>query len=409
MATKIYLDYNATTPLETEVENEIIKAMKEAWGNPSSSSEPGVKAKKCIDEARTNIALMLGANPTDIVFTSGGTEGNNWILRMALEYYQQHKNLEKKCGTGSCCHKDILPHFVTSNIEHDSVKCVLEHFEKAGLAEVSYVSVSSKTGAVEIGDLMSALRPNTVMVTIMLANNESGVIQPIAQISKELKKRPEHSDPSGRILLHTDAAQCLGKMSVDVKDLDVDFLTVVGHKFYGPRIGAVYICGLNTDTPVYPMLFGGGQERSFRPGTENTPMIAGLGKAAELVHLNIDKYNEDMKDVRDYLEEQLLTTFGDKIIINFRKSPRLVNTCSVSFKEKGLEGHRLLSAARHLQASVGAACHAQNRPSRILLSMGVSEELARNTLRLSVGWHTSKKDIDVIISDLKEAAQSLLK
>ncbi|KAK7480616.1 hypothetical protein BaRGS_00028192 [Batillaria attramentaria] len=410
---KIYLDYNATTPLSPEVEKSIITAMREAWGNPSSSYQPGVKARRLIDEARSNVAFMVGAKSSDIIFTSGGTEGNNWILQMAVKYFHDESRTpaqpklgpkDGKCEVG----KDLLPHFITSNVEHDSVKCVLEHFEKEKIAEVTYVPVSKKSGRVEVEDIKAAIRPTTVMITIMLANNESGVIQPVAEINEEIQ-RVNRQSPH-RILLHTDAAQALGKIPVDVEDLCVDYLTIVGHKFYAPRIGAIYIRNPHKELRVYPMLFGGGQERNFRPGTENTPMIAGLGKAAELVHENLKEYSSHMAKVRDYLETRLAEEFGDDIVINgkFESSTRLPNTCNVSFVKEGLEGHKLLSHTERLQASVGAACHKQNKPSHILLAMGVPESLARNALRLSVGRETTKEDIDVVVSDLRKAVDSIL-
>lgn len=405
----IYLDYNATTPMAPGVQDEIIAAMKEAWGNPSSSSLPGVKAKKTIDEARSNVAFMLGARSSDIIFTSGGTEGNNWVLHMAVKYFYEHRSHSGKYDIDELGTKSV-PHFITSNVEHDSIKCVLEQFEKAGVAEVTYVPVSHKSGMVEVEDVVSALRPNTIMITIMLANNETGIIQPITEICERMQHMPEQHLSSKRVLLHTDAAQALGKIPVDVIDLRVDFLTIVGHKFYAPRTGAMYVCGPDVEVPVYPMMFGGGQERTYRPGTENTPMIAGLGKAAELVHKNISQYESHMRDVRDYLETRLEEEFGDEICFNgkFSTSKRLPNTCNVSFVEEGLEGHVVLANAKRLQASVGAACHAQNPPSPILLAMGVPENLARNALRLSVGRETTKADIDVIVQDLKEAVDSIL-
>ena len=407
---KVYLDYNATTPLAHEVEDAIVAAMKEAWGNPSSSSQPGRKAKKIIDEARSNVAFMVGAKSSDIVFTSGGTETNNWVLSMALKYFSVHRVPQDVTnGTGESGTK-LLPHFITSNIEHDSVKCVLEHFEKEGLADVTYVHVSPKSGRVEVDDVISALRPATIMITIMLANNESGVIQPIAEIAQRIRQIPRQSLPSKRVLLHTDAAQAFGKIPVNAIDLGVDFLTIVGHKFYAPRIGALYIREPNREVPVYPLLFGGGQERDYRPGTENTPMIAGLGAAAELVHKNIAVYESHLRDVRDYLETRLKEEFGDQVSFNgkFSTSDRLPNTCNVSFVKEGLQGHVVLSRVKHLQASVGAACHAQNRPSHILLAMGVPESLAWNALRLSVGRETTKADIDMVVNDLKETVESIL-
>lgn len=406
---KVYLDYNATTPLAPEVEESIISAMKEAWGNPSSSYEPGVLARKIIDEARSNVAFMVGAKSSDIIFTSGGTEGNNWILQMAIKYFHDSFASDGLSeGGGEEPSKVLRPHFITSNVEHDSVKCVLEHFEKEGLADVTYVPVSKVSSRVEVDDVKAALRPSTVMVTIMMANNESGVIQPITEISEEIQRLNRRS--RHRILLHTDAAQALGKIPVDVEDLGVDYLTIVGHKFYAPRNGAIYVRNPSKELLVYPMLFGGGQERNFRPGTENTPMIAGLGRAAELVHMNLSQYTAHMTEVRDYLESKLQKEFGADVVFNGKteSSERLPNTCNVSFKKDGLKGHKVLSLTKHLQASVGAACHAQNRPSHILLAMGVPENLAWNALRLSVGRETTKEDIDIIVDDLRQAVNKIL-
>ncbi|KAB0406179.1 hypothetical protein E2I00_000762 [Balaenoptera physalus] len=322
---KVYMDYNATTPLEPEVIRAMTEAMQEAWGNPSSpypAADTAVrtlcydvprltpqrlwvplavemrggchcghsrKAKEIINAARENLAKMIGGRPQDMIFTSGGTEVNS-------------------------------------------------------LNKVTFVPVSKVNGQAEAEDILAAVRPATCLVTIMLANNETGVIMPVPEISRRVRALNQQRAAGGLpgVLVHTDAAQALGKQRVDVRDLGVDFLTVVGHKFYGPRIGALYIRGLGELTPLYPMLFGGGQERNFRPGTENTPMIAGLGKerspfplrglclecpsplprvpvtaptcrstvvtsslAAELVAENCEAYEAHMRDVRDYLEERL--------------------------------------------------------------------------------------------------------
>ncbi|CAG2213331.1 SCLY [Mytilus edulis] len=204
-----------------------------------------------------------------------------------------------------------------------------------------------------------------------------------------------------------DAAQAIGKIEVDVEDLGVDYLTVVGHKFYGPRIGAIYVRNLgDKDVPLYPMLYGGGQERNYRPGTENTVMISGLGKAAELVVKNIICYKNHLSSIRDYLEIKLQEAFKDRIHLNgkFTTSERLPNTCNVSILSDKLQ---VLSNCRILQASIGAACHSQNRPSPILLAIGVPESVARNALRLSVGRETTKDDIDCVIQDLIQAVNQL--
>lgn len=300
------MDYNATTPLEPEVIQAMTEAMWEAWGNPSSPYPAGKKAKDVISAARETLANMIGGKPQDIIFTSGGTESNNLVIHSMVKCFQNQTSpgdlLEQHSPE-----EGARPHFITCTVEHDSIRLPLEHLVEEQVAEVTFVPVSKVNGQAEVDDILAAVRPTTCLVTIMLANNETGVVMPVPEISQRIQALNQRRAASGlpRILVHTDAAQALGKRRVDVEDLGVDFLTIVGHKFYGPRIGALYARGLGKLTPLYPMLFGGGQERNFRPGTENTPMIAGLGKAAELVTENWEAYEAHMRDVRDYLEERL--------------------------------------------------------------------------------------------------------
>ncbi|XP_034636963.1 selenocysteine lyase isoform X7 [Trachemys scripta elegans] len=308
---KVYMDYNATTPMAPEVIQTVTEAMHEAWGNPSSSYTAGRKAKEIINKARESLARMVGGRPQDIIFTSGGTE-------------------------------------------------------------------------------------------------------PISELSQQIQILNQNRMSLGlpRILMHTDAAQMIGKGRVDGQDLGVDYLTIVGHKFYAPRIGALYVRGPGVTTPLHPMLFGGGQEWNFRPGTENTPMIAGLGKAAELVNKNCEAYEAHMKEVRDYLEKRLEASFGKQRLhfnSQFPGAKRLCNTCNFSFWGPGLQGRMVLSHCKTLLASVGAACHSEkgDQPSSILLSCGIPYEVAQNALRLSVGRDTTKEDVDVIVEDLKQSVAQL--
>ncbi|XP_069831613.1 selenocysteine lyase [Dendropsophus ebraccatus] len=405
---KVYLDYNATTPPAAEVVEAVTEALQKAWGNPSSSYSAGCKAKQLIDTARANMARMIGGMPEDIIFTSGGTEANNMVLFSAVEYFNVGIKKEESSPL-----KNALPHIITSNVEHDSIALPLKHLQTAHRAEVTFVPVSTTTGRVEVDDVVAALRPNTCLVSIMLANNETGVIMPIGELSQHLapisKQREAQGLPS--ILLHTDAAQALGKITVDVQELGVDYLTVVGHKFYGPRIGALYVNEIGHKTPLLPMLYGGGQERNYRPGTENTPMIAGLGKAAELVSLHCAAYENHMRSVRDYMEERLQTAFGNKIRFNshFSGTERLPNTCNVSLLKPAVLGREWLSHCEYLLASVGAACHSDrgDSPSHVLLSSGVPPDAARGAIRLSVGRDTTKEDVDLIVKDLEQAARRL--
>lgn len=406
---RIYMDYNATTPLEPEVIQAISEALQDAWGNPSSNYIAGAKAKAIINHSRENVARMVGGKAEDIIFTSGGTEANNLVLHTAVEHFRRSCRAAEQ-GEGHQNGSNGLPHIITSNVEHDSVKLVAEHLQKDGKADVTFVPVSKVTARVEVEDIIAAVRPNTCLISIMLANNETGVIMPLQEICQRIKSLNKQRDQL-RILLHTDAAQALGKIRVDACELGVDYLTIVGHKFYAPRIGALYVNSPGVRTPLYPMLFGGGQERNFRPGTENTPMIAGLGKAAELVTSNLSDYEGHMRSTKLYLEERLKAVFKDKIHFNshYPGSDILPNTCNVSILGPTLQGWRVLSNCRRLLASVGAACHSDsgNRPSHILLSCGVSSEVAANALRLSVGRGTTKADVDTVVEDLRETVQLL--
>ncbi|XP_005311386.2 selenocysteine lyase isoform X1 [Chrysemys picta bellii] len=407
---KVYMDYNATTPMAPEVIQTVTEAMHEAWGNPSSSYTAGRKAKEIINKARESLARMVGGRPQDIIFTSGGTEANNLVIHTALRHFRESQVLGQD-GPGED-HKRA--HFITSNVEHDSVRLPLEHLVKEHMAEATFVPVSKITGQVEVDDIIAAIRPTTCLVSIMLANNETGVIMPISELSQQIQILNQNRMALGlpRILMHTDAAQMIGKGRVDGQDLGVDYLTIVGHKFYAPRIGALYVRGPGVTTPLHPMLFGGGQEWNFRPGTENTPMIAGLGKAAELVNKNCEDYEAHMKEVRDYLEKRLEASFGKQRLhfnSQFPGAKRLCNTCNFSVWGPGLQGRMVLSHCKTLLASVGAACHSEkgDQPSSILLSCGIPYEVAQNALRLSVGRDTTKEDVDVIVEDLKQSVAQL--
>jgi len=354
---EIYLDFNATTPLASEVVADITHALRNEWANPSSQSELGKRARRTVEVSRSRVAEMLNCQPSDVIFTSGGTEANNMVLWSAIEYFNEwSKNRLKDVGK---------PHIVTTNVEHDAVKLPLVHHEAKQRTDVGYVPVSLKNGQVATEDVLKSVTENTCLISIMLANNETGVIMPVAQISKALKELNAERRERGllNVFLHCDAAQAVGKIPVNVQELNVDYLTVAGHKFYGPRIGALFVRDLDGGTPLYPMLFGGGQERSFRPGTENTPMISGLGCAARLVTENLQQYRKNMLEMRDLLENLLKQEFGDSVGINCHTGHRLPNTASVSFKSTRLSGGEILARCPDLLASTGAACHKSDRPS----------------------------------------------
>ncbi|CAH1776137.1 unnamed protein product [Owenia fusiformis] len=397
----VYLDYNATTPLDVEVLHTISNTLQHAWGNPSSKSKPGIEAAKAVAVARQQVSEMIQAIPNDIVFTSGGTESNNLVLHTALKHFQKTHPESS----------DMKPHFITSNIEHDAVKLVLEHYKEEYEAEVTYVPVSHNTGAVEVQGVLDAIKSNTCLISIMLANNETGVIQPVQEICERVRSLPQYSS----ILLHTDAAQAIGKIEVSVRSLPVDYLTIVGHKFYGPRIGALYFRSSKTpeqaSAPLYPMFFGGGQERNYRPGTENTGMIAGLGKACYLVTKNLENYAKHMRELRSYFESKLRSVYGERLHINgkFTESERLPNTSNVSIEGMHLKGSDVLRNCQCTQASVGAACHSATKfcVSSILTATGIPEHIAANAMRFSMGRETTMDDIDTVIFDIVKAIKAI--
>lgn len=260
-------------------------------------------------------------------------------------------------------------------------------------------------GCVRVEDIISKITDNTCLITVMAANNETGVIMPITDLGKQIhdinveRKKKQMRE----ILFHTDAAQIIGKEQINFHDMNLNFLTIVGHKFYGPRIGCLVA---KSTTQVYPVFVGGGQEKNMRPGTENTPMIVGLGIAAKLVSDNIKQYKATMLKCREKLESRLHEVFGDDIRINCEDSLRLPNTTNVSFKEMGLEGTLILSRCKHLIAGVGAACHSCLF-SQVLVNSGVSPNMAKNSIRLSSGRNTSLRDVETIVQDLTNAVNKL--
>ncbi|KAI1296732.1 Selenocysteine lyase [Halotydeus destructor] len=394
----IYLDYNATTPVDENVVNVMMTAAK-LWANPSSSYDVGVEAAEAIAKARQHVNSMLNVQPGDeIIFTSGGTEANNWVIHSCLEEYNS-----KLTSNGP------LAHIITTNVEHDSIKLPLERFAQKKLLECSFVAVDKKSGSVDVDSVLSAIKSNTVLITVMLANNETGVIMPVKEISLKLALVNAERAKSGlpKISVHTDAAQAIGKIPVDTKELHVDFLTIVGHKFYGPRIGALF---KKSSVPLHPLFFGGGQESSHRPGTQNVMAIAGLGEAAHLVHENIERYKEHMSGLQEYLETKLLKEFGELVHVNgSRVAERLPNTTSLTFLNEKLKGSALLKMCKKIRASVGAACHSHegDTGSSVLVNSGVEAKYAACTIRLSVGRETSKDELNLAIEELSSAVKVL--
>ncbi len=360
----IYLDYNATTPIDKEVAREMKPYLYEHFGNPSSTYQPGIKTKNAIERARGQVASLLGCRPLEIVFTSGGTESNNYAIKGTSFKNQKKGN-----------------HVITTQIEHPAVLEVCKYLEQHGF-KVSYLQVD-RSGLVRISDVKKAITPKTILITIIHANNEVGTIQPIRQISKLAKENG--------IILHTDAAQSVGKIPIDINYLGVDLLSIAGHKLYAPKgIGALFVRkGLILENLIH----GAGQEQGKRAGTENVLEIVGLGKACEIAGLDLDKYNSHTKNMRDRLYDGLIKTVKN-IKLNGHPEKRLSNTLSLSFP--GLDADKFLSEInKYIAISAGAACHSgEVKVSHVLKAMNVPTRWAKGTLRFSTGKMTTKDEID---------------
>ncbi len=356
----IYLDHNATTPVDTEVRDAICEAL-DVFGNPSSSHVAGQKAHRLVEGARKAVAGLIGASPEEIIFTSGGTESNN----LALIGFAQ------SFGKG---------HIISSRIEHPSVANPLKYLEKQGYA-ITLVG-TDHNGAVKPEDILKEIRPDTILVTIMHSNNETGVIQPIKEIAAILKERG--------IVFHTDAAQSAGKTPLNIEELACDMATLVSHKFYGPKgIGALY---LRKGTKLLPIMYGAGHERGLRPGTENIPAIAGFGKASEIAKRDMSLRVEHTERVTGILYRKLLDLIPD-IKLNGKTARRLPNTLNISIK--GIVGTDLVNSLKDTVAiSAGSACHSGTcTPSDVLLAMGLSPGEAISAVRISTGKDTTEDDV----------------
>lgn len=352
-------------------------AMTEQFGNPSSVHSFGRAAKKALEEAREQVAQLIGAQPGEIVFTSGGTEADNLaVIGTAMANRKKGK------------------HIITSSIEHHALLDSCKWLEKNGF-EVTYLPVDSN-GLVRVEDLMAALREDTILISIMHVNNEVGTIQPIEEIGKIARDKG--------ILFHTDAVQSVGKIPVDVNELQVDLLSLSAHKIYGPKgVGALYI---RKGTRVEPRNFGGGQERKRRPGTENIPGIVGFGKAAELARINLPE-EQKLIILRDKLIDGLLERIPD-CQLNGDREKRIPTNVNVSIRF--LEGEALLLSMdlKGIAASSGSACTSGSLdPSHVLLAMGICHEIAHGSLRMTLGRDNTEEDIDYVLDELPAIVERL--
>ena len=370
----IYLDYSASTPVDPAVREAMWPYLGEHYGNASSDHSMGLRMREAVDKPRGQVASMLGAQPSEIVFTSGGTEANNFVIKGVAAAL---------CGRGR--------HIITSAIEHPAVINPCRALEGIGF-DVSYVGVDS-TGRVDVEAVIAEIRPDTILITIMHANNEVGTIQPIAQIGKIARQ--------AGILMHTDAAQSCAKIDTRVTELGVDFLSLAGHKMYAPQgIGALYIRG---GIEIEPLHHGADHERGRRAGTEPVAAIVGLGTAADLAtgHANGPR----IADLRDRLHDGLRGELGEQITLLGHPEKRLPNTLALGFR--GRIGSDILAACPEVCASTGAACHSGKRTGSATLSaMNVPDDVAFGAIRFSVGCFTTEAEIDQAVAMIVGAVRA---
>jgi cysteine desulfurase len=375
----IYLDFNATTPIAREVADAMAPYLYEHFGNPSSSHPYGLAARRAVDESRAQVAAFLGCRPGEVVFTSGGTESNNLAIKgVAL------------------AGRERGDHIITTAVEHPAVIQVCDWLRAQGF-RVTVLPVDEQ-GLVDPADLERAIGPRTLLVTVMHANNEVGTLQPVAALA--------HIAHRHGALMHTDAAQSVGKVPVHVDSLGVDLLTVAGHKLYAPKgIGALFV---REGVGLVPLLQGAAHEGGLRPGTENVLHIVGLGKACEIAGRDLARNQEHLRAMRDRLHAGLVAELGDEAVrLNGPRELRLPNTLSVSFRS--VEANTLLSAiGDDVAASAGAACHAgEVDVSAVLRAMKVPVEWAMGTVRFSVGRETTAGEIDRTVTHVAEAVRRL--
>ncbi len=362
---KIYLDFNASTPIAPEVAEAMKPFLSAHFGNPSSQHWAGIPAKEAIENARQQIANLLQCSPEEIIFTSGGSESNNHAIKGVFFALRDRGN-----------------HIITTQIEHPAVINPCRFLEKLG-AEVTFVPVD-RYGGVDPDDIQKAITPRTILISVMHGNNEVGTIQPIEEISKIAKEKG--------VVFHTDAAQSIGKIVTEVDALGVDLLSVAGHKVYAPKgIGALYV---RTGTPIESLIHGAGHESGRRAGTENVLLIVGLGKACEIAKGYLS--DEKIRSLRDHFWNLLQENFGKAVVLNGHPVHRLPNTLNISFI--GIEGGEILSRMDGVAASTGAACHSRScELSPVLKAMGISNEVGMGAIRFSLGRTTTIQELERVV------------
>ena len=375
---QVYLDYAATTPVKEEVVREMLPYYTEVYGNPSSLYSPGLEAKAGLDEARKRVADLIKADPKEIFFTSCGTEADNWVLEGVADSL-----------------KDKGKHIITSRIEHHAILHTCEYLEKHGY-EVTYLDVDGD-GFVSPEALEKAIRDDTILVSIMMVNNEVGTIEPIRELAAVAKARG--------VLFHTDAVQALGNIPIDVKDLGVDFLSMSAHKIYGPKgVGALY---MRKGLRITNYMHGGAQESKRRAGTENVAGIVGFGKAAELAGQNLESHMADLRELRDYFWKKIRTNITG-VQLNGSAEKRHPGNLNVSFDYIEGEAILLMLDAGGISVSTGSACSSKSLvPSHVLDALGVPITKMNGTVRFTIGDFTTKEDIDYVADVLTKVVERL--
>ena len=376
----VYLDNNATTPCDPRVVEAMVPYFTENFGNAASRNHPfGWAAEEAVDYAREQVAKLVGADPKEIIFTSGATEADNLAIKGVFEMYSAKGN-----------------HIITATTEHKAVLDTCKHIEKLG-GEVTYLQVKGD-GLVDLSELEAAIRPTTILIAIMYANNEIGVIQPVREISAIAKRHG--------VLFFSDAVQAVGKIPVDVLKDGIDIMAFTAHKMYGPKgIGALYVRRKNPRVKVTAQLDGGGHERGMRSGTLNVPGIVGFGKAAELARLEMDDDAKRLGKLRDKLESELLQI--EESYVNGNREHRLPYVTNISFKHVEGEG-LLMGFNKNIALSSGSACtSASLEPSYVLKALGLGDDLAHSSLRFGLGRFTSEEQIDYTIEQIRNTVLKL--
>lgn len=375
----IYLDNNSTTPMDPRVLEAMLPFFNENFGNAASRNHSfGWNAEKAVDDAREQVASLIGSTSKEIIFTSGATEANNLAIKGVYEMYGSQGN-----------------HMITVTTEHKAVLDACKKAEKSG-AEVTYLS-PNEDGLINLDELESAITDKTILITIMYGNNEIGVIQDIEAISAIAKKNG--------ILFHTDATQAVGKIPVDVLADGIDLMSFTAHKMYGPKgVGALYVRRKNPRVKVTSQMDGGGHERGMRSGTLNVPGIVGFGKACELCQQEMESEATRLSAMRDKLEKELLTI--EEAYVNGNAQHRLPHVSNISFKF--VEGEGLMMGTKDIAVSSGSACtSASLEPSYVLKSLGLDDELAHSSLRFGLGRFTTEEEVDFAIDHVKTAVNKL--